>query len=33
LKQLFLLHASHQRFTPARDCYLALPGVTLAGAR
>jgi hypothetical protein len=29
----FLLHPSHQRFTPARDWYLALPGNTLAGAR
>jgi hypothetical protein len=29
----FLLHPSHQRFTPASDWYLALPGNTLAGAR
>jgi hypothetical protein len=34
LKQfIILLHASHQRFTPARDWYLALPGNKLAGAR
>jgi hypothetical protein len=33
VEAIYLLHASHQRFTPARDWYLALPGNTLASAR